>query len=151
MAQMGKKTNRMVSDAVGEDAEYLKPEKGKSKEYRKIWDCVVMDFDPLHFRESDRPVLDAFCEVVLKLEAVREECKTTPYTEIDEKGKTKIAAVHDLEHKLANQATAMAKTLKIVPSARMQKTQNTGESQWAKRRKSQTKEQKVSSIGLKHA
>jgi P27 family predicted phage terminase small subunit len=151
MAKTGRTPNRLVTDAVGSKGAYLKSPYGSTERFKAIWKEIVQDFEPGHFWESDRTILEDYVRTRCKLEQVEAECARTPYIITSETGKESIAPIHDLAVKLSGRLNQMARTLRLAPSTRMQTTQAPKESQWSKRRKSEANERKGAVLGLRLA
>ena len=151
MAKTGRPSNQLINDSLGTKPPYLKPPRGADKKFRDAWRGIVEDFEPDHFFESDRPVLEEYIHAIMKLERVRKEAESIPFTMVTDTGVEKKHPIHELEISIRSQLVSMSRTLRLAPSTRLQATQAPKKSKWQENRKSKASEQKRQKLGLRLA
>ena len=134
----GFRGGKLASGAMQDDIPYLRPPKGSTPEYRRIWESVVEDFPPDRFRESDRGVLETYVGTVERLRETEAALAGQPMMIENRLGTPIKNPLFDMVEAMTRSSLAQARALKLVPSAR-ENTRSVPQQSEHRRRKAEAK------------
>lgn len=132
MTTRGYEGNRLAKNAIGRDLPHLQPPNNESPGYKRIWESVVQDFPPTHFRESDRGTLNNYVRVSLLLRQTERQLERAGLLVEGPHGLVENPLLKTVD-KLTRNLLAHARALKITPLSRNDRKQVPKESEHLKR------------------